>query len=65
MGNDFVELKTTENQTLIVRKDNVGAIEVVHATTHIEGHIKLYIGAFKFSIQGSKEELLQKLSETR
>ena len=63
--NEFIELKTTENQTLYVRKDSIGAFEVVSPSAHVEGHVKLFIGGFKFLVQGSKEEMLLKLSQGR
>jgi len=59
---DFVELKTTENQLLYVRKEQVGAFEVVPPSVRVEGHIKLFIGGFKFLVQGDKDELLKKLN---
>lgn len=59
---DFIELQTTENQTLYVRRESVGAFEVVPASARVEGHIKLFIGGFKFLVQGNKDELLRKLT---
>ncbi len=61
MQEDFVELKTVENQNIHVRKDAVGAFEVVPASNRAEGHIKIFVGGFKFLIAIEKEELLQKL----
>lgn len=58
---DFIELRTTEGQILIVRKDAVGAFEVAPATARVEGHIKIYLQGFKFTIQIDKDELLAKL----
>ncbi len=63
MTNGFVELKTTENQTIYVRPDAVGAVEVVTPTARVDGHVKLYIGAFKFLIAGEKDEVMKKLTE--
>lgn len=63
MKDGFVELRSTEGQTLFVRKSAVGAFEVAPATAHVEGHIKVYIGAYKFLVQITKEELLKKLQE--
>lgn len=57
--NEFIELKTTENQTIYARRDSIGAFEVVPASAHVEGHIKLYIGGYKFLIQIKKEDLLK------
>jgi hypothetical protein len=59
---EFVELKTMENQTIYVRREAVGAFEVVNPSSHIEGHIKIFIGGYKFLVQSDKEELLKKLS---
>lgn len=59
----FIELKTTENQTIYVRAEAVGAFEVVPASNRVEGHIKIFIGGFKFLIQGEKEHLLQQLNQ--
>ena len=61
---EFIELKTTENQTLLIRKEAVGAIEVVPSSARVDGHIKLYMGAFKFLVTGEdKESLLKKLEK--
>lgn len=62
MTSPFVELKSTENQTVYVRREAVSAIEVVPASNRVEGHIKLYIAGFKFLIQGDIQELMQKLN---
>lgn len=58
----FLELKSTENQTVYVRREAVGAFEVVPASNRVEGHVKIFIGGFKFLIQGDKDELLKQLS---
>jgi hypothetical protein len=58
---EFVELRSTEGQILFVRKDAIGAFEVALATARVDGHIKIYINGFKFTVQGEKEELLAKL----
>lgn len=63
MKDAFVELKTTEGQTLFVRKEKVGAIETVPASARVEGHIKVYVSGYKFLVQAEQDELLQKLSE--
>jgi hypothetical protein len=63
MKDEFIELKSTENQTIFVRKSAVGALEVAPPTTHVEGHIKVYVGGHKFLVQSEKNELLKKLVE--
>ncbi len=62
MQSDFIELKSTDNQTLFVRRDAVSAFEVVPASQRVEGHIKLYISGFKFLVQADQEELIKKLN---
>lgn len=62
MSNPFIELKSTEGQTVFVRKEAVGAFEVVPASNRVEGHIKIFIGGFKFLVQIEKDELIQQLN---
>jgi hypothetical protein len=62
MQDEFVELKSTENQTVYVRPEAVGAFEVVPASNRVEGHVKIFIGGFKFLVQIEKDELLRKLN---
>lgn len=62
MSNSFVELKSTDNTTVYVRKEAVSAFEVVPPSTRVDGHIKIFIGGFKFLISIDKDELLKKLS---
>ena len=62
---NLIEVKTTDNQTLFIRPDAVGAIEVVHPSARVEGHLKVYIGGYKFLLKEDIEEFLKKLeSET-
>ena len=58
---NLVEVKTTDNQTLYIRPDSVGAIEVVHPSARVEGHLKVFIGGFKFLLKEELEEFLKKL----
>jgi|FLYM01.1.fsa_nt_gi hypothetical protein len=59
---DFVEVKTTDNQTLFVLPQAIGAFEVVLPSQRVEGHLKVYIGGFKFLVKEEPEEFLKKLS---
>lgn len=61
MTDGFLELKTTENQTIYIRPEQVGAFEVVPASQRVDGHIKLFIGGFKYTVQIDKDELMKKL----
>ena len=61
MTPDFIELKTTENQTIYIRPEQVGAFEVVPASQRVDGHIKIFIGGFKYTVKIEKDELIKKL----
>lgn len=63
MKDEFIELKSTESQSIFVRPEAVGAFEVVEASNRVEGHIKLYVGGYKFLIQIDKDELLKRLND--
>ena len=63
MSNDYIELRTTEGQTVLVHKKSIGAIEVAHSSAHVEGHLKLYVEGYKFLVQIEKDELLALLKE--
>ena len=65
MQDGFLELKTTENQTIYVRPEQVGAFEVVPPSQRVDGHIKLFIGGFKYTVAIEKEELLKRLKGQR
>jgi len=62
MTNEFLELKSTEGQSVYVRPEAVGAFEVVPASNRVDGHVKLFVSGFKFTVQISIEDLLQRLS---
>ena len=62
MSAEFVELLSTDNQRLFVRKDAVAALEPVSPSARVEGHIKLYMAGYKFLIQGEIGDLLKKLT---
>jgi len=61
MKPEFIELKSTDNTTVYVRKEAVSAFEVVPPSTRVDGHVKIFIGGFKFLIAIDKDELLKKL----
>ena len=63
MSKEFIELTSTDNQKLYVRREAVAALEVVTPSARVEGHIKLYAAGFKFLIQSEIEELLRKLEQ--
>lgn len=59
---EFVELITTDNQKVYLRKSTVAGLEPVLASQRVEGHIKVYAAGFKFLVQGTLQEVMQKLS---
>lgn len=61
MSSEFVELKSTDNTTVYVRKEAVSAFEVVPASQRVDGHVKIFVGGFKFLIAIDKDDLLMKL----
>lgn len=63
MNKNFIELKSTDNTTIYVRPEAIGAFEVVPATTRVDGHVKVFVGGFKFLVSIEKDELLKKLKE--
>ncbi len=59
-----MELKTTDNQTVWIRKDAVEALEEQPSTARAPGHTKVYLGSYKFLIVDHKpEDLLKKIDE--
>lgn len=63
MNKNFIELKSTDNTTIYLRPEAIGGFEVVPATTRVDGHIKVFVGGFKFLVTIEKDELLKKLKE--
>lgn len=62
MADVFVELKSTENQTVFLRPEAISGFEIVPASNRVEGHIKIFVSGFKFLVQIEKDELLKKLN---
>ncbi len=63
MKPNFIELKSTDNTIVFIRRDAIGAFEVVPSSQRVDGHVKIFVGGFKFSISIDQEQLLKKLSE--
>jgi hypothetical protein len=62
--NEFLELKTTDNQVVWIRKHAVEALEEQPGTARAPGHTKVYVGAFKFLVVDHKpQELVAKIQE--
>ena len=63
MHKDYIELKSTDNTTVYLRRDAIGAFEIVPPSQRVDGHVKVFVGGFKFLIAIEKDELLKKLNE--
>jgi hypothetical protein len=61
MDNDYVEVKTTDNQRVFLNPKLVVACEAVPPSARAQGHTRVYAGGFKFSVQEEMPELLKKL----
>lgn len=59
----FIELKTTDNQKLYVRPKSIGAFEVVTPSSRVEGHLKVYVGGFKFLVKEEEADFLAKMNQ--
>lgn len=58
---NYLEVKTTENARVCVRKESVGAVELVPGTSRTEAHLKLYIEGYAISIKDDFEAFVKKL----
>jgi len=63
MGKKFLELRTTDNATIIVRKAAVAVLEESPASSRVEGHVKLFVAGFKFTVQGNCKEVASQLEQ--
>jgi hypothetical protein len=61
MSADFIELKSTDNTTVYIRREAINGFEIVPPSTRVDGHVKVFVGGFKFLIAIDKDELLKKL----
>ena len=59
----FVEVKTTEGQTLLLRKEAIGAVEVVSGSVRVDGHLKVFVQGFKFLISAEKDDFFAELQK--
>ena len=59
----FLELTTTENTTVWIKRDLVSAIEEVPGTSRSEGYVSVYAGGYKFNIKDTDvKEVLSKVN---
>lgn len=61
MSKEFIEVKSTDNTTVFIRRDAIGAFEVVPPSQRVDGHVKIFVGGFKFLIAIDKDQLFKKL----
>lgn len=58
---EFLEVRSTEGQKLLLRKDAIRVFEVVQGSSRVEGHVNVYLEGFKFMVAMQKEDLLSLL----
>lgn len=51
LGGDYFYLTTTDNQKVYIRKESIAAIEHVPGTIRSEGHWRLYVSGYRFSVK--------------
>ncbi|MBX7231307.1 MAG: hypothetical protein K1X29_04380 [Bdellovibrionales bacterium] len=57
----FIELKSTNNTVVVIRKEAISAFEVVPASQRVESHVKVFGRDFTFFISIDKEEFIRLL----
>lgn len=60
---DYIKLKTSDNTTVWVRKDQVAAVEEIAGTVRTAGYIKLYIAGYSFNVTAAKEDVFKALDQ--
>lgn len=58
----LVAFRTTDNLTVYINPDQVGAVEVPHASGRSEDQLRVYISGYKFNILSDLEGFIQKLN---
>lgn len=63
MASHYLELKTTDNTTIFVRKESVAVVEESPPSSRVEGHVKVFVAGFKFLVKGKAQEILSLLEK--
>ena len=58
----FVELITTDNTKVFIRKESIDGIEEISGSARTEAVLKIYVKGFSFKLKTTFEELKQKLN---
>lgn len=58
----LVAFRTTDNLTVYINPDQVGAIEVPHTSGRSEDQLRVYISGYKFNILSNAEDFANKLN---
>ncbi|MEZ4873436.1 MAG: hypothetical protein R2827_14600 [Bdellovibrionales bacterium] len=56
MSDNYIELKTTDNLTVWIKKDHISAVENVPGTTRSEAYVRVYVNGYKFNIKEKQAE---------
>ena len=59
-----MKLKTTDSQLVQIRLTSVGALEEVTGTSRSSGHLRIYVGGYRFSVEAKMEEVMEILKQT-
>ena len=59
---DYLELRTTENTRVFIRRTHVSAVEEILASARAEGFLKLYVSGYAFHIKKELPELMKLLA---
>ncbi|MCH2534539.1 MAG: hypothetical protein MK008_08880 [Bdellovibrionales bacterium] len=59
---NLVAFRTTDNLTVYINPEQVGAIEVPHTSGRSEDQLRVYISGYKFNILSDLESFTQKLN---
>ena len=58
---EFVEVKTTDNTTVLLRIDQIAGIEEIPSSQRSEGYLKLYVAGYSFGVKIDLEEFKKKI----
>lgn len=60
---DYIKLKTVDNTTVWLRKEQIAGIEEIPASSRTEGYLKLYVAGYSFGVQMDIEEFLKLIGD--
>jgi hypothetical protein len=58
---DYIKVKTTDHQTVLLKKDTIAGIEPVPASARNPEHLRIYAAGFKWLVDESVDSFLQRM----